>query len=173
MFKVFFLIFIAVPIVEIAVLLQVGELIGGLNTLALIILTALVGAFMVKQQGLQNWLTMQRKMARGQMPGEEMASGLLIFLAGMLLITPGFVTDVVGLLLLAPPSRKAIARSLLKRMVIQGRSAHFTQYSSYHASRRHGQTSADNENGTTIEGEFQRSSDPSERIDEPEEHKKN
>jgi UPF0716 protein FxsA len=157
MFQLLLLLFIAVPIVEIAVLLQVGSLIGGLNTLLLIIVTAFVGAALVKQQGAQNWMTMQRKMATGEMPGVEMAVGLLIFLAGVMLITPGFVTDAVGLLFLIPATREPIAKAMLKRMVVRGQgSASFTQFhyrqgpqGGPHSGRR------PDEEGTVIDGEYE------------------
>ncbi|RUO29415.1 hypothetical protein CWE12_10590 [Aliidiomarina sedimenti] len=163
MLQILLLLFIAVPIVEIAVLLQVGDLIGGLNTLVVIILTAVIGALLVKQQGIQNWMRMQSKMARGQMPGEEMAGGLLIFLAGVLLITPGFVTDVIGLLFLLPPTRSVIAKAMLKRMVIRGAGAQFSHF------QRKGPAGRDSqqEKGTTIDGEYQHKAGSESQLAEP------
>lgn len=158
MFQILLLLFIAVPIVEIAVLLQVGGMIGGLNTLLLIVATAVAGALLVKQQGMQNWMTMQHKMARGEMPGVEMAGGLLIFLAGVLLITPGFVTDAIGLAFLLPPSRNAIARQMLKRMVVKGQ----TNFAQFHFRQGPGfkpqetDSARRDENGTVIDGEYSR-----------------
>ena len=171
MFQILLLLFIVVPIVEIAVLLQVGSLIGGLNTLLLIIITAVVGAALVKQQGMQNWMTMQAKLAQGQMPGVEMAGGLLIFLAGVFLITPGFVTDLVGLAFLLPPSRNAIAKSMLKRMAMRGGNASFTQFHFRQGApgagpQRRQRTDSDEAEGTVIDGEYSQKRGPQEQIDD-------
>lgn len=167
MFQILLLLFILVPIVEIAVLLQVGSLIGGLNTLLLIIVTAVVGATLVKQQGMQNWMTMQAKLAQGQMPGLEMAGGLLIFLAGVFLITPGFVTDLVGLAFLLPPTRHAIARTMMKRMIVRSGSASSTQFHfrqrTTHSGSRPGNAANDDE-GTVIDGEYSEQRGPGKQI---------
>lgn len=171
MFRILLLLFIAVPIVEIVVLLQVGDLVGGLNTLLLIVITAVVGAALVKLQGMRNWMTVQSKLARGQMPGVEMAGGLLLFLAGILLITPGFVTDLVGLILLLPPSRNAIAKSMLKRMVMDGGKAgfsqfHFRQGATNSGPRRGAQEKESDAEGSVIDGEYSYRRDPDQQIED-------
>lgn len=161
--------FIAVPIVEIMVLLQVGDLLGGLNTFLLIVVTAVVGATLVKQQGMRNWMNVQGKLAQGQVPGVEMAGGLLLFLAGILLITPGFVTDLVGLIFLFPPSRHAIAKGMLKRVVVGGGPAgfsqfHFRQKNTHSGQRRGSQGQENNEDGSVIDGEYSYQRDPDKQI---------
>ena len=164
MLQIFILLFISVSIIEIAVLLQVGGLIGGLNTLLLIVATAVVGAVLVKQQGIQNWLAMQRKLARGQPPALEMVSGILIFLAGVMLITPGFVTDLIGLAFLLPASRKVIVGYLLKHLFVHGK-ARFTQFQfrqrgSFHQQEDPHQSSK----GTVIDGEYSHQTKNTERL---------
>lgn len=165
MLQILLLVFIAVPVIEIAVLLQVGSLVGGLNTLLLIIATAVIGAVLVKQQGMQNWMTMQQKMARGEMPGIEMAGGLLIFVAGIMLITPGFVTDLIGLAFLLPPSRHAIAKQMLKRMVVRGQTQH-TQFHFRQGGFGRSQNTTRDEHGTVIDGEYSRKQEGQSQLDD-------
>lgn len=171
MFQILLLLFIAVPIVEIVVLLQVGDLLGGLNTLLLIVITAVVGAALVKQQGMRNWMIVQSKLAQGQVPGVEMAGGLLLFLAGILLITPGFVTDLLGLIFLFPPSRNAIAKSMLKRMVVGGGRAgfsqfHFRQGTANSGPRQGAQEKENGAEGNVIDGEYSYRRDPDQQIED-------
>lgn len=165
MLRIFILLFIAIPIIEIAVLLHVGSLIGGLNTLLLIVTTAVVGAFLVKQQGIQNWLTMQRKLARGQPPALEMVSGILIFLAGIMLITPGFVTDIIGVAFLLPASRKVIGAYLLNHLFLRGQ-ARFTQFQFRQRGNFDGQGEPHRPSGgTVIDGEYSHQTKNSERLE--------
>lgn len=116
MFKILFFLFIVVPIVEIGILLQISEVIGGWTTILLVIITAYLGAKMVKQQGLQTYGKIQQKTAQGQIPGEELFSGVCILISGVLLLTPGVVTDVLGFLLLTPAVRRHMAGELKKRI---------------------------------------------------------
>jgi UPF0716 protein FxsA len=111
-----FLLFAILPIIEIAVLINVGEQIGGWYTVAIVILTAFAGAHLVRQQGLSTLMQAQQKMQTGSIPGQEMAEGLLLVIAGVLLVTPGFITDGLGFLLTLPVTRPLIAKSLLKNM---------------------------------------------------------
>lgn len=117
MFKILFLLFIVMPIVEITVLMSVGTMIGVLPTIALVILTAWIGAAMVRQQGLATYQSVQLKVAAGQVPSDEIIAAMLLLVAGVMLLTPGFITDGIGLLLLWPVSRGAIVRALQKHMV--------------------------------------------------------
>ncbi|MGX5914605.1 FxsA family protein [Aliidiomarina sp. Khilg15.8] len=162
MFRILLLLFIALPIIEIAVLLQVGEIIGGWNTLLLIIVTAVAGAALVRQQGALNWQRAQQKLASGEMPGVEMANGLLIFVAGIVLITPGFVTDIMGLLLLIPATRAPIAAALMKRMVVRsaGGSAGFAHFRAQGQSKPHQE-----DDDSVIDGEYERKRGPESQID--------
>jgi UPF0716 protein FxsA len=107
-----FLVFIGVPFAEIYVLLQVGHVIGVLNTLALLILVSAVGAWLVKQAGISVLRRMQAALNAGRVPGAEVVDGFLILLAGALMITPGFLTDIVGIFLLLPPVRVGVRRAL-------------------------------------------------------------
>lgn len=106
--------FIAVPILELWVIIQVGQAIGVAPTLALLLADALLGSLLVRHQGLSAWRRFNEAFAQRRFPGREIADGVLIVIGGTLLLTPGFVTDVFGLLLLIPPTR-AIARRVLRR----------------------------------------------------------
>ncbi len=109
-------IFIVVPIVELAVIIQVGQSLGVLNTIALLILVSAAGAWLVKREGLSVWRRFQRQVESGVVPARELADGVMILFAGALLMTPGFVTDILGLLLLTPPVRAAIRATTLARL---------------------------------------------------------
>jgi UPF0716 protein FxsA len=109
--------FIVVPIAELYVIIQVGEAIGIWPTLALLLADALLGSFLLKHQGRGAWRRFNEALAQRRFPGKEVADGLLIVIGGTLLLAPGFLTDIVGLLLLIPPTR-AIARSVLRRFTI-------------------------------------------------------
>jgi UPF0716 protein FxsA len=99
------LLFILVPIAELFVIIQVGHVLGVLDTLALLVLVSITGAWLVKREGLAVLRRMQRQLDVGVVPGNELVDGALIVLAGALLVAPGFITDVVGILLLFPPIR--------------------------------------------------------------------
>lgn len=119
MFLILFLIFIVIPVIEITVLIQVGEQLGAFPTVALVILTAAIGASLVRSQGLQTLMSAQKKMQQGQQPGQEVIEGVMLAIAGVMLVTPGFVTDFMGLLLLLPFSRQFFAAKLLERVIIK------------------------------------------------------
>jgi UPF0716 protein FxsA len=108
--------FIAVPILELYVIVRVGGLIGLLPTLVLLFGMSLLGATLLRHQGRGAWRRFNQALAERRFPGREVADGLLITIGGALLLTPGFITDAVGLLLLIPPTR-AIARRLLQAYV--------------------------------------------------------
>ncbi len=109
--------FIVVPIAELYVIIQVGQAIGIWPTLALLLADALLGSFLLKHQGRGAWLRFNEALAQRRFPGKEVVDGLLIVVGGTLLLAPGFLTDIVGLLLLIPPTR-AIVRSILRRFTI-------------------------------------------------------
>ena len=104
-----FLAFVVVPIVEIALFLQVGSYIGVPATLALIILTAIAGTILVRSQGIDVIRKLQASAERGEMPVAALIQGLFVLIAGVLLLTPGFATDTLGFALLIPPVREAMA----------------------------------------------------------------
>jgi UPF0716 protein FxsA len=105
--------FIAVPILELYVIVEVGGLIGVVPTLALLLAMSLLGATLLRHQGRGAWRRFNAALAERRFPGREVADGVMITLGGALLLTPGFITDAVGLLLLFPPTR-ALARRLLR-----------------------------------------------------------
>jgi len=109
--------FIVVPIAELYVIIQVGQAIGIWPTLALLLADALLGSFLLKHQGRGAWRRFNEALAQRRFPGKEVADGLLIVVGGTLLLAPGFLTDIVGLFLLIPPTR-AIARGLLRRFTV-------------------------------------------------------
>lgn len=106
-------VFVVVPIVELAVILQVGQAIGALETVALLIAVSVVGSWLVKREGVGVLRRISAAVQGGRVPGRELADGALIILAGALLITPGFLSDVLGILLLLPPVRAAVRPVLL------------------------------------------------------------
>jgi UPF0716 protein FxsA len=108
--------FIGVPFAEIYVLLQVGHAIGVVNTLGLLILISVAGAWLAKREGLGVLRRMQRSIDSGRVPGAELVDGFLILLAGALMLSPGFLTDVVAILLLLPPVRAVVRRELRRRV---------------------------------------------------------
>jgi UPF0716 protein FxsA len=111
------LLFIVVPIAELYVIIQVGELIGVWPTLLLLLIDAVGGAWLLKHEGRSAWRRFNQALAERRMPGKEVADGFLIILGGALLIAPGFITDIFGILLLVPPTR-ALARRLLTRWTV-------------------------------------------------------
>ncbi|WP_027859353.1 FxsA family protein [Marinobacterium jannaschii] len=113
-----FLLFIIVPIIEITVLLKVGELIGGWYTVGLVLLSAFIGVNMLRYQGLSTLARAQQRMAMGEMPGQEMIEGIVLAVGGALLVTPGFVTDVIGFSCLIPFTRQGFVRLLMSRFTM-------------------------------------------------------
>jgi len=111
------LLFIVVPVAELYVIIKVGELIGVWPTLALLLADALLGSWLLKHQGRNAWRRFNEALAARRFPGREVVDGALIIVGGTLLLTPGFLTDIVGVFLLLPPTR-AIARRVMKRLTI-------------------------------------------------------
>ena len=131
MFRLLFIFFIIIPIIEISVLLQVGAIFGLWPTIAIVIFTAWLGAKYVRQQGLATLNSVQTKMAQGQMPSDEIVTGLMLLVAGVLLVTPGFVTDFLGLSLLIPAVRHAIAGSVKSHITTNSTSQQSFQFHSH------------------------------------------
>lgn len=111
------ILFIVVPLAELYVIIKVGEAIGVLPTLALLFADAIIGSLLLRHQGRGAWRRFNEALAQRRFPGREVADGVLIVVGGTLLLAPGFITDIFGLLLLIPPSR-AIARALLRRFTV-------------------------------------------------------
>lgn len=118
MFPLVFILFIAMPILEIAVLIQVGSSIGLLSTLAIIIATAILGTFMLRQQGLATLQRAQSRLATGEMPAQQLMEGMILLVGGVLLLTPGFVTDAIGFFCLIPFTRQWLAARIAQRSII-------------------------------------------------------
>ncbi len=108
------LLFVVVPLAELYVIIQVGEAIGAPATIALLLLDSLLGAWLARSQGRAVWRRFQAGLAEGRAPAREAIDGALVIAGGALLLAPGFLTDIVGVLLLAPPTR-ALARRLIVR----------------------------------------------------------
>ncbi len=114
--RLLFVALIVVPIIEIAVFINVGGVIGLWPTLAVVILTAVAGTFLLRQQGLATLMRAQHKLSSEELPLAELFDGACILFAGALLLTPGFVTDGVGLLLMAPPVRRTLGKHLWRAL---------------------------------------------------------
>lgn len=111
-----FLLFTLVPILELALLIRIGQWIGTLPTLAIVVATGLAGAWLARREGTRAWRDVRQALAAGGLPGDALLHAFAVFLGGALLLTPGVLTDLVGLLLLVPPSRTAILRRLRRRL---------------------------------------------------------
>jgi UPF0716 protein FxsA len=115
------LLFLVAPLVELAVIVQVAGAVGALNTVGLLIAVSLVGAWLAKREGLITLRRIQVALGRGDIPSREVADGALILMAGALMIAPGFISDVVALLLLFPPTRAVIRPVLVRSLAKRGR----------------------------------------------------
>ena len=105
-----FLLFLVIPVAELYVIFKVGAQLGWLETLALLVLISFVGAWLVRREGLSTLLRIERGLRQGKLPTNSLVDGLLILVAGALMLTPGFLTDIIGLLLLFPPTRARCGR---------------------------------------------------------------
>ena len=135
-------------------LIEVAGYIDALPTIGLVMLTAVIGVALLKRQGLQTLTRGNQKMNRGQMPVQEVAEGLLLAVAGALLITPGFVTDGIGFFILFPPTRLVVAQLLLSRVQVQG-----FQGMGQHDDRSASGKPESRQPTQTLEGEYQRKDD--------------
>lgn len=155
--NLFLLIFIITPIIEIGVFIQVGDFIGLGPTLLMVFVTAIIGVNLLKSQGLSVWQDIQNQLAQGQIPALAMASAAQLLFAGGLLLTPGFVTDIIGFSLLIPAVRLLVAKQMMKRWTIKSGFHHDNYYSHSDAFHTTNRSSATDE-GRTIEGEFEEQS---------------
>ena len=117
------LLFIVIPFIELTLLIRLGEIIGFWNTVALIIGTGLIGSFLARREGLSAWTRFQQQLNTGGLPAQALLDGVIILMSGALLLTPGVLTDVVGLLGLFPPTRALLRRWIkhhYKQRVRQG-----------------------------------------------------
>jgi UPF0716 protein FxsA len=114
------LLFIVMPIVEIYVIIQVGQAIGALWTILLLIADSIIGARLLSWQGRQAWRSFQEALAAGRMPHNEILDGVMVVFGGALLLTPGFITDIFGLIFLLPPTRALLRRVFLRSLGRRG-----------------------------------------------------
>jgi UPF0716 protein FxsA len=141
-----FVILVLLPIAEISLLMTLGGIIGVIPTILAVILTAVVGANLVRSQGFELWQRLQRELAQGQMPTQALMEGMMILAGGLLLLTPGFITDLMGLLCLLPVSRIVIIKYLMRQFADRFSQAQTSKPFSNHQT-------------TTLEGEFKRDLD--------------
>ncbi len=144
--SILFFIFLLVPVVEIYLLIEVGTIIGTLPTVALVVFTALLGAALLRFQGLSMLQRTRGVLAQGRLPAREMLEGVLMAFAGALLLTPGFFTDAVGFALLVPPLRRAFIQRFFRNAAFASR-----QFGDFQQPRR--------SDHFTIEGEYHRDDD--------------
>ncbi|WP_394129421.1 FxsA family protein [Shewanella maritima] len=170
MFFFLLLFFVVIPVIELNVLIRVGEAFGSWNTVALVFFTAIVGVSLVRSQGLSTLMIAQQKLASGEAPGKEIVEGMMLAAAGVMLLIPGFVTDFVGLILLTPFTRKPIASFLYKRLQLKVVSdARFTGGFGPHGQGPFQQGNPFDkqppfgDQGNTFDGDFERKQDPSPR----------
>ncbi|HSJ43059.1 MAG TPA: FxsA family protein [Euzebyales bacterium] len=108
--------FIVVPLLELAIIIQVGDLIGAAPTILLLLAVSLAGAWLVRREGTRAWIRFTDALRSGRVPADEVLEGAMVLFGGALLLTPGFATDAVGLLLMIPPIRAVIAVTLKRRL---------------------------------------------------------
>ena len=145
-----FAIFAVMTLLEIYVLMTVGDVIGNWQTVLLVIMTALIGSTLLRQQGWSTMAKAQQSIAEGKTPAFEMLEGVVILVSGVLLITPGFITDSLGLLGLMPWSRRYFINHILEKNAERV----FSQKNSVFIHRTKNQEKTNNNKNETIEGEF-------------------
>jgi UPF0716 protein FxsA len=116
--QVIFLFFLVVPFVEIYLLLQIGGIVGVFPTILLVVFTAVLGAWLLRQQGFSTWQRFQANLAQGKVPAYEMIEGPILLVGGALLLTPGFFTDALGFACLVPQLRKKVSQYLIENHLI-------------------------------------------------------
>ncbi|MEM8791624.1 MAG: FxsA family protein [Pseudomonadota bacterium] len=144
-----FLALVLVPIIEIALFIEVGGWIGLWPTIGIVILTALLGTMLLRQQGLAALADLQGRLSEGRDPRNALAHGALILVSGIVLLTPGFFTDALGFLLLIPPVRSALIRNIQMRMQV-----HATMHAEMRTETRSGPRRPPDADQSTIDGEY-------------------
>ncbi|EGU45599.1 FxsA family protein [Vibrio splendidus] len=170
MFPILLLLFIFVPIIEIGLFIQVGGFLGLWPTITLVLITAFVGASLVRSQGIQTLMSVQGRLQQGEMPAQQILEGVMLAVAGVLLLTPGFMTDALGMLVLLPAPRAMIAKKMMEKMVVKNMSGGF------HAGGQAGFGQSpfgddpfnrdpfdQSKGGNTFEGEFEKKDDDNDR----------
>ncbi len=154
------LLFIIIPLVELYFIIVVGEVIGAFWTVILVLLTAMIGVNLLRFQGMSTLTRAQQNMAQGQIPAMEMMEGVALAIGGILLITPGFITDSIGFLCLIPATRQAMIRFIMARASIHtafsGPDGGFQSSSRPHRNSKKASDQSQAKVGRTIEGEYRR-----------------
>lgn len=119
------LLLVVAPLVELYVIIQVAQVIGGWETIALLVIESMVGAWLLKRQGLSVLAKVRDAVDHGRVPGKELVDGMLIVVAGALMLAPGFIGDLIGYLLLIPPTRALVRAPLMKRFAAGGSAGQF------------------------------------------------
>ena len=148
-FLILLVLFVVMPIIEISVLIKVGSSIGSLNTILFVIATAILGAYLVRQQGFATFNKLQQEATAGRMPAMQLAEGVALLFAGAVLLTPGFITDAIGFALLTPPIRRGIISWFAK----QGFTKVQTAYTGASSGGPFSTSSSSQGDGHIIEGE--------------------
>jgi UPF0716 protein FxsA len=151
--RVLFFLFIVMPVIEMWLLIQVGSRIGAFNTITLVLLTAVLGAWLLREQGISTLFRFNQRLEQGELPAKEILEGFLLGIGGALLLTPGFVTDAVGFVCLIPVLRSLLIQQLLKNGAVSMSGSHYKETHSGHQ-ERHIYTDKDGHN--TIDGEYRR-----------------
>jgi UPF0716 protein FxsA len=159
--RILFSLFIIIPIVEMVLLIKVGNLIGVFPTIGLVMLTAVIGVGLLRQQGFDTLARLQSRLANGEMPGTELLEGAMLLVGGALLLTPGFFTDTVGFVCLIPVFRKPIAQALVHQGILSATgfaAGNYSQFSTHQTYEDpHHDPGFDRTKATqTIEGEFKK-----------------
>lgn len=110
------LLFLIAPVVELALLIKLGDIIGFWPTMGIIVLTAITGSFLARREGLAVWRKLNERLSAGALPGKELVDGVIILIAGALLITPGVLSDLTGILGMLPPTRALIRKEVMRRI---------------------------------------------------------
>ncbi|MCK5525253.1 MAG: FxsA family protein [Thiomargarita sp.] len=144
-FQILLLIFILIPILEIYLLITVSHSIGGWETILLVILTAILGTYLLRTQGLATLQRVQNTLQQGKVPTIAFFEGVFIFVGGILLLTPGFFTDALGFICLIPILRKLIIYLLIKRFQVKATDAYYDKQTNPHHSKQRAKTIIDGE----------------------------
>lgn len=166
MFSILLALFIIVPIIEISLFIQVGDVLGMWPTIAIVFITAVVGAQLVRSQGIATLLNVQSRLEKGEIPAQQLLEGVLLAVAGVLLLTPGFLTDFLGMTVLLPAPRAWIAKKLMTKVQVQTMGGGF-QSSTFGQDPFQDPFRGSNNDagGQTFEGEYQKKEeDPNKQI---------
>ncbi|ART81137.1 FxsA protein [Oceanisphaera avium] len=151
-----FLVFVAATLLEIFVFIEVGAALGTWSTIALILLSAIVGLSLVRIQGFYTLMEVQRKISAGEPPAKEVLAGIMLALSGVLLVLPGFVSDILGLVLLLPPVRHWLVERWLSKVVLHSQTQGHTFSGEFHRTDTPNHERLSEDAGTTFEGDFER-----------------